>query len=765
MTTTGAPPRPTAPQPPSSDTVELRQRSEPRRALTDPAGTIAVTMLSIVTAIGLCRLFPDWAYLRQLLTVVIGVHAAAAVLRVVRVRAWIALPLVLLVGLTLLSVVYYRETTRFLLPTGDTIDFIRADLRLVWRQFPTAVAPVPSQGSFAMAAAALLAACALLADTFAFRAFGRAEAVVPAGVVFVFTSALGTDRNRIVVSALWIGAAIVVIAVLRFSHAREDAAWMGAGRRTIGSVLPATLACATIAAVAAGLLAPRLPGATSGALFDTHNQGSDATQVLNPLVDIRSHLIQRANVQVFTVQATAPAYWREIALETFDGTQWTPTDGEPLRPATGELADVGAGTPIDQTITIAGLGGKLVPAAFAAGTTSTDGLLFADDTQTVVLDSDVLSRGQVIQLTSVRTDPSPDQLRLATVSAAPRRELYQLPSSFPDEALGLAEDVTAAATNPYDKMIALQDWFRNNFTYDLSVQAGNSDDAIRNFLRIRRGYCEQFSATFAAMARSLGIPARVAVGFTPGELGDDGLYHVYDRHAHAWPEVWFDGFGWISFEPTPGRGEPGAESHTGVAAAQDATPASAGSGDGVGQAATPSTLAPTLVPRPVNPEAGASTTSTLAPAIGAAGGTSDGTPWLVGVALVAAIAAWALWMPRLARSWGRHGRAVTAADRVSAAWRRACGVLRVAGAPGAAGTTPMEYSRIVETEIGLDPRIVGELARNVTRAVYAPGGVDDMVAARSEQLEHQIDELCQPMIPWTTRVLARIDPRVARATG
>lgn len=759
-----APPRPAAPSKPPT-TVEVRQRPEPRGALVDPAGTLAVTLLTIVTAIGLCRLFPDWTYLRQLLTVVVGVHAAAAVMRFVRVRGWIAVPAVLVVLLVLLSIVYYRDTTRFLLPTGDTIEFIRADLRLVWQQFPSAVAPVPSEGSFAMAAAALLGACALLADTFAFRAFGRAEAVVPAGVVFVFTSALGTDRNRIAVSALWIGTAIVVIAVLRFSHAREDAAWMGAGRRTIGSVLPATLACATIAALAAAVLAPRLPGATSGALFDTHSQGSDATQVLNPLVDIRSRLINRANVEVFTVQASAPAYWREIALESFDGTQWTPTDGQPLRTADGELANIGSGTPIDQTITISRLGGKLVPAAFAPVSASSPGLLYADDTQTVVV-SDPLSSGQVIELTSVRSDPPADQLRLATVSQAPRDELYDLPSDFPDEARELAADVTAGATNPYDQMVALQNWFRADFTYDLSVQAGNSDEALRQFLRIRRGYCEQFSAAFASMARSLGVPARVAIGFTPGELRDDGLYHVYDRHAHAWPEVWFDGFGWISFEPTPGRGEPGAENHTGVGAAQDATAATAaGAGGGADQPVA--TTASTVVARPVNPEAGTTdtTTTTLAPALTASGDGGSSTPFLIAFAIIGLAVAWLMWMPRVARSWGRHRRAQTAAERVSAAWNRACGVLRVAGASGTAGTTPIEYSKLVEREIGVDQRVVGELARTVTRAVYAPDGVDDSSAVRSEQLEQQIDEICQRMIPTSTRVLARIDPRVARATG
>ena len=71
------------------------------------------------------------------------------------------------------------------------------------------------------------------------------------------------------------------------------------------------------------------------------------------------------------------------------------------------------------------------------------------------------------------------------------------------------------------------------------------------------------------MARSLGIPARVAVGYTPGLDQGDGSRQVLGKNAHAWPEIWFDGLGWVLFEPTPGRGEPGAESYTGVAPAQD----------------------------------------------------------------------------------------------------------------------------------------------------------------------------------------------------
>ncbi|MEO5724164.1 MAG: DUF3488 and transglutaminase-like domain-containing protein [Ilumatobacteraceae bacterium] len=735
------------------------------RPTTDSAGTVAVALLTVVTAVGLCRLFPDWAYLRPVLVVVVGVHAAAALLRAVRVPAWIAIPVVLAIALELLSIVYYRDTTRLLLPSGQTLDVIRTDLRLVWQQFPGAVAPVPSTGSFAMATAGLLAVCAALADAFAFRAFGRAEAVVPAGVVFVFTSALGTDRNRIAVSALWIAMAIVTVAVLRFSHSTDDSSWMGTRRRTLASVMPATLACAALVALASGVVAPRLPGAHSGPLFDARNHGNSVTEVLNPLVDIRSRLITQANVEVFTVKSASPAYWRVIALEDFNGTQWTPLD-EQLRPATGDLAQVGAGHPLDQQITIKRLGGKLVPTAFSPVLTSTSGLFYASDTQTIIRPDPGLKSGDKIEITSVVADPSVQQLRAATVAHAPSQLLYQLPPGFPQVATQLARSITAGASTPYDKMIALQTWFRSNFTYDLSVQAGHSDDAISNFLRIRRGYCEQFAGTFAAMARVLQIPARVAIGFTPGELGSDGLYHVFDRQAHAWPEVWFDGIGWVSFEPTPGRGQPGTESYTGVPAAQDSSAPSGAPTGGSGPTATAAADAagPTRISVDASvPTAGGQPTTTTLVAVGESSSGSGG-PGLWIAVLLAALLAWVALMPRLARAWGR-GRSSNAAERVAASWRRACGVLRLAGAPAVAGATPLEHSAAVNRSTGVDRQLVAELARAVTRATYSPAAVEEAEARRCEQLEQQIDEACHSHIPWPTRLLARLDPRIARQTG
>ena len=101
-----------------------------------------------------------------------------------------------------------------------------------------------------------------------------------------------------------------------------------------------------------------------------------------------------------------------------------------------------------------------------------------------------------------------------------------------------------------------QAWFQDEFEYSLEIQQGHGNSAIESFLDDRVGYCEQFAGTYAAMMRTLGIPSRVAVGFTSGIAQGDGVFSVLGRNAHAWPEVWFDGIGWVKFEPTPTRGAP-----------------------------------------------------------------------------------------------------------------------------------------------------------------------------------------------------------------
>ena len=731
--------------------------SSPASRQFELVSTAFLTLLSVVTAVSMCRLFADWSYLRAMTLTVVGMHLACWVMRRLRVPVWLAIPIGLVLIIELLAIFYYRSTTSFGLASGRTIDLLSAEARLVWRQFPTAVAPVPGVGSFAAGGAAILALCALLADTFAFRAYGRGEAVVPAAVVFVFTSALGTERNRVSVAALWIAVALVTVAVLRVCHARDEVAWLGRRRRTLGSMLPAVLAGAAVVGVGAAAIAPILPGAGKPALIDTHNGSDEVTQVISPLVDIRSRLVNRGNVELFTVRASQPSYWKISSLIDFNGTIWTPGDDELLLADDALLSSPLTNVLLEQQFTIKRLGGNLVPSASPLVQANTRGLLYSPRSETLVVD-DKLTTGQQIELVSAPIDPSPAQLATAGVAGAPAGS-YDLPGGIPSEAIELAAEVTADATTPYEQVLLLQNWFKTQFTYDLKVQKGHSDDAIRNFLSIRRGYCEQFAGTFAVMARALGLPARVAVGFTNGELRDDGLYHVLGRHAHAWAEVWFDGFGWVLFDPTPGRGAPGAEAHTGWQAAQAGPTNDSGGQPQETPTTTPRT---TIADGDQVPTTARRTTATTVVATTsrprAADQSSSAAPALILLGIVAAVIAWLAGMPAAMRWWRRRRRG-DAADRIAASWRGLCRSATRAGVPLARGATPYEVAHDVQAHGKIDYRIVREAAKLVTTATYGNAGPSEEIADRVETLDRDLAKTCLEERSLLSRVLAKLDPR------
>ena len=149
--------------------------------------------------------------------------------------------------------------------------------------------------------------------------------------------------------------------------------------------------------------------------------------------------------------------------------------------------------------------------------------------------------------------PSADALRAAGGTAGVDPAFLATDGIDPRVA-ALAAQVTAGADTGFDRAVALTQWFSgpdSAFTYDLSTAPGNGDDAMVDFLtRGRRGYCEQFASAMAAMLRTVGVPARVAVGFTGGREADAGR-SVGTSDAHAWVEAWFPGVGWTTFDPTP----------------------------------------------------------------------------------------------------------------------------------------------------------------------------------------------------------------------
>ncbi|MDO9590115.1 MAG: transglutaminaseTgpA domain-containing protein, partial [Microcella sp.] len=165
---------------------------------------------------------------------------------------------------------------------------------------------------------------------------------------------------------------------------------------------------------------------------------------------------------------------------------------------------------------------------------------------------------------SLIAQPTPEQLREALV-AAPRLEPYRaLPNDLDPIIAQTAQQVAAAAPgdSAYDDALALQRYFtQGDFVYSESAPVelgydGTSASIVAVFLDVKAGYCVHYASAMTLMARTLGIPARIAVGFLPGVRNPDvpSEYVVSTDDLHAWPELHFDGIGWVRFEPTPSRG-------------------------------------------------------------------------------------------------------------------------------------------------------------------------------------------------------------------
>ncbi len=726
------------------------------------AATVTLTVLSIVTAIGFCRVFDGWEFLGPMLFVVVGVHLFSLVLRLLNAPGYIAIPAAVVMLFLLIAWKYYPSTLSGPFPSSTTWQFISADLRLAREQFPSATAPVAAVGGFVVAASTAAGVAALLADAFAFRAYGRAEATVPTAVLFVFGAALGIDNHRVALTAAWLAAALAVIAVLRLTHSHSEHAWIGRPSRVLLSVVPLAALLAGSAALGGALIGPALPGAGAKGLVDTHDK-NNVTQVLSPLVDIRSRLINLSDVELFTVAASEPHYWRATGLSQFDGTIW----GIPQGTGGGNfpaLPPLAGSRVVNETIHILGLGGPLVPAAFSPTSISGGNAFYVPDTATLVEPGAGMQRGTNYEIASTVLDLTPEQLRAATSNSPPSAIELDLPSDFPTSVSDTAQQVTATGQTVYDKMLALQQWFRTNFTYDLNIQRGHGDNALENFLRVKRGYCEQFSAAFAAMARSLGIPARVAVGFTYGDLGADGKYHVFGRNAHAWPEIWFDKIGWVSFEPTPGRGEPGTQAYTDVPAAQAATDAS----PAPALPATPSVVAPTSTVAGVS---NSTTTTTAVPVpatprpasvapVAAKGDSGISTSTIVILTLLFAAAIWAVVLPRIVRAFVWRKTPASPTAQIIRSWQSAARALGMIHLAPAMGETPLEHAHRAERMTGLDRRTLRELALCATAAIYGDIG-DKQTAARCALLSSTIVSGVRQRLNAGERVAARFDPRRA----
>ncbi|MEK6620089.1 MAG: transglutaminase domain-containing protein, partial [Chloroflexota bacterium] len=139
-------------------------------------------------------------------------------------------------------------------------------------------------------------------------------------------------------------------------------------------------------------------------------------------------------------------------------------------------------------------------------------------------------------------------------SEAMRQRFLQVPSSLPERVRVLARQITAGRDNAYDKAEAIESFLRTNYRYAATVRAPPPGrDPVDFFLfDLKEDFCEYFASAMIVMLREVGVPARLVEGFTTGTFDPTiGKYVVRETNAHAWVEVYFPGYGWIEFEPTP----------------------------------------------------------------------------------------------------------------------------------------------------------------------------------------------------------------------
>lgn len=714
------------------------------------ASLLAVHLVVVATFV---RLYVDWSFAPDLVITVVVAHVLAAAS-----RRWFPAPIAALVafaGLALtIAWVLFPATTAAGLPSPDTWDAFVASLRAGREAFREVTAPTEPLLGFQAATVVALWASAWFADWAAFRLRATIESIAPATVLFLFTTMLGSGTGR-VASAVAFGASVLAFVVAhRALRARLDLAWLTDDPRGAPHLLLRSgAATAALALVAGVVAAPLLPGAGEAPVVDWRgsapDDSSDRTTV-SPIVDLRRRLVNQSDEVFFRVRANRPSYWRLTALDDFDGELWT--IDKQFTPADGALSgpDVEPDL-LQQTVSVVGMDDLWVPAAFEPRRVlfSSANLRWDRETSTLVIDEgDQGTAGMEYRVVSALPSWTAEEVRAADgPDPATLRSMTALPASFPDVARTLAAEVTAGAATRYDRALALQTWFRTEFTYSTDVPSGHGDVALLEFLEEREGYCEQFAGSFAAMARSLGIPSRVAIGFTQGELDPvTGDYVVRGRHAHAWPEIFVPTIGWLAFEPTPGRGMPGAQSYTGVAPQQDATEPSAAS-----TTTTSTTVAGTATTDPPS----ATTTAPPVAKIDASppSSTSDGpSAWtLAGIVVTVALLGGLVVAVVRTRRTRRHGHGSGA--EILVAWDRAvAAVRRSTGLRPDPAETHAEFARrggTRATEVA-DP--LAQLGDLVGLAAWNPASLTDADARRATALGDDVRSTLGDERRWYDRI-------------
>lgn len=525
--------------------------------------------LSIMLWLGLCAaiapllgVVSPGPWLLGALAMSAGLLAVGATMRRLRVPA---------VGVTLAEVVVWagavtavffaRDAFLGLIPTPDVVDAVTTAIQQASAEILLGVAPMEASAALSFVIVAAIGALTIALDHVVLTARMPLLASIALVAVWLIPAiAVPSGMNVLGFAIL----AAAVLALIRAETRTREAPEPGSSAGV--TAVAATIGVVTV--VATLISAPALPAPIAA------GSGSGALATIDPTLDLGNDLRRRGDVAVLTVRTDGPTlpYLRVATLSEFDGEIWRPdrVRSVSLWDEGMEPVVVDEGIRVTQyrtNIAISNLSSSYLPVSYpAVSVDGLEGLWRTVPYSRTVLSGQASTQGQRYEVVSQVPRPTLEQIRAAEADADGLNvDVRGLPDSTPARVAELAEQVTADARTDYDRLTALQDWFRGpDFTYSLRAPVlegfdGTGSDAVAAFLEVREGYCIHFAGAFALMARALDMPSRIVVGFLPGTYtGDteDGqrVAEVTTGQLHAWPEVHFEGVGWVPFEPTKSLG-------------------------------------------------------------------------------------------------------------------------------------------------------------------------------------------------------------------
>jgi transglutaminase-like putative cysteine protease len=730
--------------------------------LTRRAAALRPSAWRISTALAVCFLVVDSA-LHTVLQgfgwwfamggVILAVLGAAALARAVGIRPWVPTLVGSLVLLGILTVFFAARTAfLFVVPTLETLgqfgDLGQAGALSISGQ------SVPADPTFGILFLLCLGsgALAVVADLMAVTWRLPALTAVPLAVVLGIPAFIGIELSDAFVFVL---AAVAWLVLLR---AGQPFAQTG---RAIG--IGAT---AIVLALLAPLVLPQVDESqASGDSFGGYLAS------VNPVLDLGEDLRRQLPRTILTYSTLSgdPTYLRLVSLQNFTAETWEPDpptiDRNNVPSAVGPPPGLAQDVRADSETTwvdVSNLGSPWLPVPYpVTGVSGLRGDWFWDADDLTFTSPNRDARGEEYRASSLAVRPTPAQLAAAgSVVPGAYGKYLALPSGLPAIIADTAREVTASATSDYGKAVALQEYFRDGaFGYSETAPVeqgydGSGMEVIATFLEVKSGYCIHFASAMAVMARTLGIPSRVAVGLLPGEAQaelDEGRtsYRVTTRDVHAWPELYFEGIGWTRFEPTPGRGFV-------PTYADEATP-----GVPIPPATTPSasptptpTAAPTSSAAPLDPNDSSSSP----------GGATSWLGWLW-AALVVLGALLLLLAPAIVRTVQRRirmRRLARGSPATATGWRELLQTAEDLGLDIGGTATPREAARLIARAARLgdsDAALLASALDAVERESFARPATATGAGADAAAGVVRISRRLRSVAGMRVRVLAALAPR------